>query len=129
MPKKSLGTALAADLAIENHFFHLSQLTTSVCRAKFKQASNGRVLEVAKLAYANKKRVTSEKLSSCHFWQIANSVLNKVKSAIPFSGSKVFSSASDKNRFLESCLLKCFQGTFILMTWVSLYLLSHLKQI
>ena len=41
---------------------------------------------------------TSQKLASCDFWQIANSVLNKGKSAIPplFNGTEVLSSASDK---------------------------------
>ena len=40
----------------------------------------------------------SQKFGSQDFWQIANSVLNKGKSAIPplFSGSEVLSSASDK---------------------------------
>ena len=71
-------------------------------KVKFRQASNHckRVLEVAKLAYANKtnESITSQKLGSHDFWEIANSVLNKVKSAIPplFNGPEVLSSASDK---------------------------------
>ena len=42
--------------------------------------------------------ITSQKLGSQDFWQIANSVLNQGKSAIPplFSGPDVLSSASDK---------------------------------
>ena len=69
---------------------------------KFRQASNHckRFLEAAKLAYANKTKesITSQKLGSCDFWRIANSVLNKGKSAIPplFNGPEVLSSASDK---------------------------------
>ena len=45
-----------------------------------------------------KESITSQKLSSLDFWQIANSVLNKGKSAIPplFKGPEVLSSASDK---------------------------------
>ena len=45
-----------------------------------------------------KESITSQKLGSWDFWQIANSVLNKGKSAIPplFNGAKVLSSASDK---------------------------------
>ena len=68
----------------------------------FRQATNRskRVLEAAKLAYANKTKesITSQKLGSRDFWQIANSVLNKGKSAIPplFNGPEVLSSASDK---------------------------------
>ena len=42
--------------------------------------------------------VNSQKLGSRHFWWIANSVLNKDKSAVPplFNGPEVLSSASDK---------------------------------
>ena len=58
------------------------------------------VLEAAKLTYANKTResITSKKLGSRDFWQIADSVLNKGKSAIPplYNGPEVLSSASDK---------------------------------
>ena len=75
---------------------------SSASKVKFRQASNQckRVLEDAKLAYANKTKesITSQKLGSWDFWQIANSVLNKGKSAIPplFNGPEVLSSASDK---------------------------------
>ena len=75
---------------------------SSDSKVKFRQASNRckRVLEAAKLAYANKtkKFITSKELGSCDFWRIANSVLNKGKSAIPplFNGPEVLSSACDK---------------------------------
>ena len=68
----------------------------------FRQASNRckRILEAAKLAYANKTKesITSHKVGSRKFWRIANSVLNKGKSAIPpiFSGPEVLSSAYDE---------------------------------
>ena len=71
-------------------------------KVKFRQASSccKRVLEAAKIAYANKttESITSLKLRPRDFWQIANSVLNKGKSAIPplFNGPEVLSSASDK---------------------------------
>ena len=59
-----------------------------------------RVLEAAKLAYTNKTKecITSQKLGSHDFWRIANSVLNKGKSAIPplFNSLKVLSSTSYK---------------------------------
>ena len=47
-----------------------------------------------------KESITSQKLVSCDFWRIANSVLNKGKSAIPplFSDPEVLSSASDKEK-------------------------------
>ena len=95
--------ACAAAIVHRNHFFRLYQREkSSDSQVKFRQASNRckRVLEAAKLAYANKTKesITSQKLGSCDFWRIANSVLNKGKSAIPplFNGPEVLSSASDK---------------------------------
>ena len=93
----------AAAIVHRNHFFRLHQREkSSDSKVKFRQASNHckRVLEAAKLAYANKTKesITSQKLGSGDFWRIANSVLNKGKSAIPplFNGPEVLSSASDK---------------------------------
>ena len=95
--------ACAAAIVHRNHFFRLYQREkSSDSKVKFRQASNRckRVLEAAKLAYANKTKesITSQKLGSCDFRRIANSVLNKVKSAIPplFNGPEVLSSVSDK---------------------------------
>ena len=95
--------ACAAAIVHRNHFFCLYQREkSSNSKVKFRQASNRckRVLEAAKLAYANKTKesITSQKLGSRDFWQIANSVLNKGESAIPplFNGPEVLSSASDK---------------------------------
>ena len=54
---------------------------------KFRQASNHckRIPEDAKLAYANKTKdaITFQELGFCNFQQMANSVLNKGKSAKP----------------------------------------------
>ena len=80
--------ACAAAIVHRNHFFRLYQIEkSSDSKVKFRQASNccKRVLEAAKLAYANKTKesITSQKLGSRDFGQIANSVLNKGKSAIP----------------------------------------------
>ena len=95
--------ACAAAIVHRNHFFRLYQREkSSDYKVKFRQASNRckRVPEAAKLAYANKTKesITSQKLGSRDFWRIANSVLNKGKSAIPplFNGPEVLSSASDK---------------------------------
>ena len=95
--------ACAAAIVHRNHFFRLyGREKYSDSKVKFRQASNccKRVLEAAKLAYANKTKesITSQKLGSRDFWQIANSVLNKGKSAIPplFNEPEVLSSASDK---------------------------------
>ena len=82
---------------------------SSASKVNFRQASKRckRVLEVAKLAYANKAKesIASQKLGSRDFWRIANVVLNKSKSAIPplFNGPEVLSSASDKGKlFVEN---------------------------
>ena len=95
--------ACAAAIVHRNHFFSLYQREkSSDSKVKFRLASNRckRVLEAAKLTYANKTKesITSQKLGSLDFWRIANSVLKKGKSAIRplFNGSEVLSSASDK---------------------------------
>ena len=79
---------------------------SSESKVKFRQASNcsKSVLEAAKLVYATKTKefITSLKLNSWDFWQIANSVLNKGKSAVPplFNRLEPLSSASDKAKLL-----------------------------
>ena len=95
--------ACAAAIVHRNHFFHLYQQNKSFeSKVEFRQASNHckRVLEAAKLAYGTKTKesITSQKLGFHDFWQIANSVLNQGKSAIPplFNGPEVLYSASDK---------------------------------
>ena len=76
-----------AAIVHRNHFFRLHQQNkSSEFKVKFRQDSNRckRVLEVAKLAYATqiKESITSLKLGSRDFRRIANSLLNKGKSAI-----------------------------------------------
>ena len=81
---------------------------------KFRQASNycKSLLEAAKPAYATKTKpsITSQKLGLRDFWHIANSVLNKGRSAIRllFKEPELLSSASDK--------AKLFAGTGIIAT-------------
>ena len=101
--------ACAAAIVHRNHFFRLYQKDkSSASNVKFRQASNccKRVLEAAKLVYANKTKesITSQKLGSRDFARIANSVLKKGKSAtLLFNGSEVLSSASDKVKlFVEN---------------------------
>ena len=78
------------------------QEKSSESKTNFRQASNHykRVLDAARLAYSTKTKesITSQKLGSRDFWWIANSVLNKGKSAIPhlFNSPEVLYSASDK---------------------------------
>ena len=67
---------------------------------KFKQASNHckRVLEAAKLGYVYKTKefITSQKVGSWDFWQIANNIIRKDTSATPplFNSPEMLSSAS-----------------------------------
>ena len=80
--------AFAAAIVHRNYFFRLYQREkSSDSKVKFRQASNRckKVLEAVKPAYANRTKefFTSQKLGSRDFWQIANSVPNKGKSAIP----------------------------------------------
>ena len=78
------------------------QNKSSESKVNLRQASNccKKILEAAKLAYADKTKesITSQRLSSLDFWQIANSILNEGESAIPplFSGLEMLYSASDK---------------------------------
>ena len=94
-------------------FFRLYQQNkSSESKVKFRQASNccKRFLQAAKLAYTSKtnESITSQKLGSRDFWRIANSVLNKGKSATPplFNGSKVLPSGSDKAKLFAKNLSK-----------------------
>ena len=122
----------SAAIVHRNHIFHLNQMyKSSDSKVKFRHASSHcrRVLEAAKLAYANKAKesITSQKLGSRDFWRIANSVLNKGKSAIPplFNGPEVLSSASDKAKlFAEN-----FSKNPNLDVLVSLYLFFLLELI
>ena len=88
------------------------QNKSSESKVKFRQASNHckRVLEAIKLPYANKTKesITSQKLGSWDFRQIANSVLNIGKSAIPFllNAQDVLSSASDKAKLFAENFYK-----------------------
>ena len=99
--------ACAAAIVHRNYFFRLYQREKpSDSKVKFRKASNSfkRVLEAAKLAYPNKTKesITSQRLGCRDFWRIANSVLNKGKSAVPplFNGPEVLSSASDEAKLL-----------------------------
>ena len=112
MPHSSpwFSAAFAAAIVHRNHFRLYQRDKSSASEVKFRQANHcyKRVLEAAKLAYPNKTKdsITSQKRGSLNFGQIANSVLNKGKSAIPplCNSLEMFSSASDKIKlFSENC--------------------------
>ena len=106
--------ACAAAIVHGNHFFHLYQQNKSSQSkvVKFREASNfcKRVLEAAQLACATKTKesITSQKRGYRDFWRIANSVLNKGKSAILplFNGPEVLSFASDKAKLFAKSFSK-----------------------
>ena len=84
---------------------------SSDSKVKFRQASNPhkRVLEAAKLTYANKTKSSVLARNLSHdFWGIANSVLNKDKSAIPplFNSLEMLPSASEKVKLFPENLSK-----------------------
>ena len=84
---------------IEITFFHFYQQNKPPePKLKFRQANNHckRILEAAKLAYANKTKefITSQKHGSWDFGEIANSVFNQGKSVIL---SKLFPENISKN--------------------------------
>ena len=124
--------ACAAAIVHRNHFFRLYQREkSSDSKIKFRQASNPckRVLEAAKLAYANKTKesITSQKRGSGDFLRIANSVFNKLNPLyLLYSMARRCSLLHLIN---ENGFLQTFLRTLILMTRQSLYLFSFLELI
>ena len=101
--------ACAASVVHRNHFFHFyQQNNSSESKIKLRQASNlcKRFLGAAKPAYVTKTKesITSQKLVSWHFWQIANCILNKGKSSIHllFNDMEVLFSAFDKAKLFAT---------------------------
>ena len=122
----------AAAIVHRNHFFCLYQKDkSSEPKVKFRQASNRckRVFEAAKLTYANKTKesITSQKLGSQDFWQIASSVLNKVN-LLYFHYSMVQRGCL-LHLIKQTCLLKTYLKTLVLMTQLSRYSFSFLELI
>ena len=116
--------ACAAAIVHRNHFFRLYQQNkSSESKVKFRQASNHckRVLEAAELAYATKTKesITSQKLGSWDFWQIANSFL-KINSKSKVNLLYLLYSTGQRCCLLhlirQNYLLKTFPRTQILIT-------------
>ena len=109
--------ACAAAIAHRNQFFRFYQQNkSSESKAEFRQASNHckRVLEAAKLVYANKTResITSQKLGSRDFWRIAGSVLSKV--SLLYRLYLTIQRCCLLHLIKQNCLLKTFPGTQII---------------
>ena len=105
--------AYVAAIVHRNHYFGLHQQNkSSESKAKFRKARIHckKVLEAAEITYANKTKefITSQKLGSRQIWQIANSILNKGKLALPpiFNGLEVLSCSSDKAKMLAKNFFK-----------------------
>ena len=93
--------ACAAAIVHSNQFFPLYQNNkSSESKVKFWLViiAKGFLMVPILHLLIKKESITSQKPGSHNFWQIANSVLNKGKSAIPplFNNLEVLSSASDK---------------------------------
>ena len=100
----------AAAIIHRNNFFCLCQQNkSSESKEKIRKASNSykSVLEAARLAYANKTKesIACRKLGSLSICLIANSVLNKSKSAIPQA-----SAYEKQGRATIGCLIMKFRG-------------------
>ena len=124
--------ACAEAIAHRNHLFRLYQKDiSSASKVRFRHASNRckRVLEAAKIAYANKtkKSITSEKLTLVTFGELLIVFSTKVNLLY-----LLYSTAQRCCRLhliKRNCLLKTFLRTLILMTQVYLYLFSLLELI
>ena len=125
-----LPVLLPTTVSYRNRFSFYQMNKFSESKVKFRQASDcfKRVLEAAKLEYANKTKesISSQKLGSQDFWQIANSVLNNGLLYLLYSMAQ---RCCLLHLITQNCLLKTFLKTLISMIQVSLYLFSLLELI
>ena len=91
-------------------FFIFSKKTNQLALSRQNSKCCKRVIESAKNCYVEKTKesITSQKFGSCNFWCITNSVLKRVKSAIPplFNGSEVLTFASEKVKLFAEIFSK-----------------------
>ena len=111
-PSPWFSAACAAAIVPRNNFFLLhEQNKSSESRGKFGQAiivTKGFLKMLKFHMLIKQKSITSQKLGSCDFWQIANSVWNKGKPLIfPLvHGPEVLSFASDKAKLSAKNIFK-----------------------
>ena len=126
--------AYAAAIVDRNHFFRLYQKDkSSESKVKFRQASNRykRVLEAAKLAYADKTNKTNKTLPR----NLALGTSGELLVVFSKRVNLLYLLYSTARRCCilhltkQNCLQKTFLRTLILMTQVSLYLFSLLELI
>ena len=104
--------ACAADIVHRNHFFRLYQQNkSSESKVKFRQASNHckRILEAAKLAYANKQKSPSlpRNLALGTFGKLPIVFSKKVNLLYPlYSTTRRCSSSSDKAKLFAETFSK-----------------------
>ena len=124
--------ACATTIVHRNHFSFLYQTDkSSDSKAKFRHTSNHckRVLEAAKLVYANKTKesITSHKLGSQTFSKLL--IVYSIKVNLLYLLYSTSRRCCLLHLLKQNCLLKTFQRSLILMTQVSLYLFSLLELI
>ena len=131
-PSPWFSAACAAAIVPRNHFFCLYQKDQcSDSKVKFRQASNcwKRVLEAAKLAYANKTKesITSQKFASQTFGELL--IVFSTKVYLLHLLCPTIQRCCLLHLIKQNCLLKTFLRTLILITLVFLYLFSLIKLI
>jgi len=89
-----------------NHFFHIFRCDNSIKNKRLFIDTHRKTIQNARKNYQESviAKISTQKLGSCDFWKIFNSVSNKGKSAIPplFDGFNVVTSACDKSELLAS---------------------------
>ena len=123
--------ACVAAIVHRNPFFHLYQKDkSSESKVKFRQTSNRckRILEAAKLAYANKTSPLLPRnfvlMIFCKLPIVFSAKVNLLYLLYPTAQRCCLLYMIEQN-----CLLKTFLRTLILMTQISLYLFSLLELI
>ena len=124
--------ACAAVIVHRNHFFRLYQkVKSSDGKVKFRLPSNQckRVLEAAKLAYANtqKSLLLPSNLALMSFGELL--IVFSTKINLLYLLYSMAQSCCLLHLIKQNCFLKTFQRTLILMTQISLYLFSLLELI
>ena len=127
-------TVCAAAIVHRNHFFRLYKKDkSSESKVKFRQACNccERVLEAAKLAYADKTKesVTPQKLGSHDFCFGKLPIVFSTKVNLLYLLYLMAWRCCLLHLIKQNCLLKTFLRTLILMTQVFLYMFSLLELI
>ena len=122
--------ACAAAIDHKSHFFRFYQQNKFLAsKMKFRLVivAKGFLKLPSLLMLIKQVSINSQKLGSLDFWQLANSVLNKGKAAIPLQSMDL--RCCLLLLIKQNCLQKIFLRALILMTQISFYLLFFLELI